>query len=130
MTLSAMRWRSVIVAISDAEIPTFGCARAASVRSGTCVRARTASISRTKAPATARASLDVFSEPLLAGSNQDWAGAMRRPSPFRPALPDPDALFRGEEELSVANVERLVPCVEVADDERPHDARRVDVDRQ
>src|SRR3569623_189954 len=98
MTLAVACWRLVIVAISDAEMPTLGWAAAAPVRTVTCVPAQTTRISRTKAPASARASLDIFSEPLLAGSNQDWAGA---PAPAQPlnrstsALPNPDALFRG-----------------------------------
>jgi hypothetical protein len=33
-----------------------------------------------KAPTKVRASWDLFSEPLLAASIHDWAGAQRRPS--------------------------------------------------
>ena len=54
----------------------------------------------------------------------------RRPDPFNVGLPNPDPLFRGQIKLSVANVERFVPCVEVADDQRPDRAGRMDVDRE
>src|SRR4051794_20323406 len=40
-------------------------------------------------------------------------------------LPNVDALFRSQIELSVANVERLVPGVEVADDVGPQLPRRM-----
>src|SRR4051812_25519036 len=80
MTLSAAPWRSVIVAISDGEMPTRGRLLPGWGWMERCVPAQTTRISATKAPTTARASLDLFSEPLLTGyktgpaTNQDWAG--------------------------------------------------------
>ena len=45
-------------------------------------------------------------------------------------LPDPDTLFRLQVKLSVTDLERLVPGIEVAHDQRADVAGRVAVDRE
>src|SRR5436853_2778001 len=82
-------------------------------------------------PARGRYKNGRFSSTLPTGIPADsWTGPATAPARIPFALPDFDTLFRGQVKLSVANVERLVPRVEVADDERPDRARGVGVDGQ
>src|SRR5687767_14259771 len=77
-------------------------------------------------PASARKAIRRVSARLPTRAYQDRAG---EEAPARPTLlPNPDALLRFQIVFAVANVERLVPGIEVANDERPEMAGRVGID--